>query len=80
MTRTTRLLTDKIGTARTLLDDAERQDDVYELLHALDLAQQTAQSALHTAVKVARERGASWADVGDAFGVSRQAAQQRFGG
>jgi len=30
-------------------------------------------------VKIAREQGASWAEIGDVLGVSRQAAQERFG-
>lgn len=32
------------------------------------------------AVNLARDTGASWADVGKALGITRQAAQQRFGG
>lgn len=32
------------------------------------------------ALRNARRAGASWAQVGDALGISRQAAQQRFGG
>lgn len=32
------------------------------------------------AVAMAREQGSSWADVGSALGVSKRAAQQRFGG
>ncbi len=31
------------------------------------------------AVRTARDAGATWADVGRAFGVTKQAAQQRFG-
>lgn len=35
--------------------------------------------SLVEAVLWARSRGESWADIGAALGVSRQAAQQRFG-
>jgi len=34
---------------------------------------------LEAAVERAREQGASWAQVGTALGVTRQAAWQRFG-
>lgn len=33
---------------------------------------------LWLAVDIAREHGASWADIGNVLGVSRQAAQERF--
>lgn len=42
-------------------------------------AELAARSLLRDAVTSARAAGASWADVGHALGMSRQAAQQRFG-
>lgn len=39
-----------------------------------------AQDALDHAVRLARQEGASWADVGMAAGMSKQAAHQRWGG
>lgn len=39
----------------------------------------TADRALHQLVVRAREGGASWAQIGEALGISRQAAQHRFG-
>lgn len=38
-----------------------------------------AEDALYRAVEDAREAGMSWQAIGDVLGVSRQAAQQRFG-
>lgn len=38
-----------------------------------------AEDELRTAVKAARDAGATWAVIGLALGVSRQAAFQRFG-
>lgn len=35
--------------------------------------------ALHDAVRAALDDGATWSDIGDVLGVSRQAAFQRFG-
>ena len=37
-----------------------------------------AETALHDAVRQAREAGVPWAIIGTALGVSRQAAQERF--
>lgn len=34
---------------------------------------------LHDAVRAAREAGDSWLSIGTALGVTKQAAQQRFG-
>lgn len=39
----------------------------------------TAQHRLWDAVQEARRQGASWTEVGQALGVTRSAAQQRFG-
>lgn len=39
-----------------------------------------AEEELHEAVQAARSAGDSWAIIGAALDVSRQAAQQRFGG
>jgi hypothetical protein len=38
-----------------------------------------AEQELRDAVKAAREAGDSWTVIGAALGISRQAAQQRFG-
>lgn len=39
-----------------------------------------AEERVATAARRARAAGASWGQIGDALGISRQAAQQRFGG
>jgi len=39
---------------------------------------ESAETELREAVRAAREAGDSWAIIGTALGVSRQAAQQRF--
>jgi hypothetical protein len=39
-----------------------------------------AELTLHRQVSLARRNGHSWAAIGYALGVTRQAAQQRFGG
>jgi hypothetical protein len=40
---------------------------------------EAARVALHEAVRAALDAGATWSDIGDVLGVSRQAAFQRFG-
>lgn len=53
-----------------------------ELLELIDLSAELsrAERRVVQAVAGARAAGASWSQVGDALGVSRQAAQQRFAG
>jgi hypothetical protein len=40
---------------------------------------QVAAENLRTWIDIARKKGATWTEVGDAIGMSRQAAQQRYG-
>lgn len=46
-----------------------------------DMARLSAEldAAMATAVRGMRERGVSWAYIGSGLGITRQAAQQRFG-
>lgn len=61
------------------IDDLIRWRPAVARLHsAADDAKQ-ADARLREAVLAARVDGCSWAVVGDAIGVSRQAAYQRFG-
>lgn len=39
-----------------------------------------AEKDLRASVQRARDEGATWQEIGDALGITRQAAQQRFGG
>lgn len=50
-----------------------------DLVQLLGMVRETADSALPYAVKCARADGASWEKVGNMLGVSKQAAQQRYG-
>ena len=55
------------------------QGDIDALADAAFLADQL-DTAIRTAIKGLRARGYSWADIGRQLGVTRQAAQQRWGG
>lgn len=61
---------------RSSLTVSEGLDDIGRL-RLVELAVDQARRAL---VADLREAGATWEDIGDALGVTRQAAQQRFGG
>lgn len=50
-----------------------------ELLRSADFIRELADEAMREVVAVVRERGMSWTDIGQQLGISRQAAQQRFG-
>ncbi|PQZ93735.1 hypothetical protein CQ018_08760 [Arthrobacter sp. MYb227] len=61
-----------LGTAPTTGTDA---------LNAVEIGnhlEQAARAHLEESVAVARARGVSWQDIGDAFGITRQAAFKRF--
>jgi hypothetical protein len=78
------------GTARLLVSEASPLFDVLDHMAetAADRLQLVADllnyaghvdSALYDAVQEARAAGRTWQEIGDVLGVSRQAAQQRFG-
>lgn len=52
--------------------------DPYDLADALDVAHALEQ-AIGDAVRRLHKRGYSWQDIGDGAGITRQAAQQRWG-
>jgi uncharacterized membrane protein len=53
-------------------------DDPIERLRALRVADQEVANWLSDAVGQARQAGRSWAEIGDALGVSRQAAWELY--
>jgi hypothetical protein len=55
------------------------RNNLLELVDGASQAFEAARVALHDAVRAARDDGATWSDIGDVLGVSRQAAFQRFG-
>lgn len=66
---------------RDVCDDLEIKasgDPRLELL-ALDAMEQYLQSYRRLVVRTARENGVSWSEIGDAMGVSKQAAAKKFG-
>ncbi|MDN5744283.1 MAG: hypothetical protein L0H31_04080 [Nocardioidaceae bacterium] len=77
-------LAEAIGAA-ILTDDDGQHLDPNDPAAALDLvrraatADEVATGLLHQAVTAARSNGHSWSAVGGALGLTRQAAQQRFG-
>jgi hypothetical protein len=60
--------------------DLEEWDREISLIMRANGDLRLAQLNLHRHVSSARRSGHSWAAIGYALGVSRQAAQQRFGG
>ena len=65
------------GTDREQLDDPDR---ALRMVAATDAAASHAGRLRKDAVASARHLGASWEAIGKVLGISRQAAQQRFGG
>ena len=48
-------------------------------LHDAGVIERAAHQDVEQMVRISRKDGATWAQIGDALGVTRQAAQQRFG-
>lgn len=65
---------DTLDPATTTARDATH----FRMIIAASEAVDAAESELRAAVRAAREAGDSWAVIGAALGVSKQAAQQRF--
>lgn len=55
------------------------RNQLLEVVGGASTAFEAARAALHDAVRAALDDGATWSDIGDVLGVSRQAAFQRFG-
>lgn len=73
-------LADRIG--RAVLDeglDPEQAEDHLEIVRRASEAEQVARGLLRQSVAAARANGHSWSALGAVLGMSRQAAQQRFG-
>ena len=78
-----RIIEDKSGPSPVQLSPFERMESVAEVLRELpQVAKAGAQvdQYLTSGVRRARELGASWARVGEAFGMTRQSAWERFSG
>jgi hypothetical protein len=72
-----------LGDLRALAEDAISRsadpDERIAVLHEAAMIERRAREAVQLLVAQAREAGATWAEVGEYFGTTRQAAQQRFG-
>jgi hypothetical protein len=56
----------------------EARQRAAHMLDSMKTARYLLNQAERQVVQVARAHGASWADIGASYGISRQAAQQRF--
>lgn len=72
------------NTAQHITDGAAlyRQDDMdasaAAILRSFALYSNDVELELRRQVAIARSTGTTWAEIGRAFGITRQAAQQRF--
>jgi hypothetical protein len=75
-----KFLTAARSAVQDLLDEYAGGDRLREGVYLADLAEDLADYA-GSCVRIAKHRDEdlTWQQVGDAFGVSRQAAQQRYG-
>ncbi|MDN5901853.1 MAG: hypothetical protein L0L12_00760 [Corynebacterium casei] len=78
ITRIVTLLADELSPSNESSGESSRSDVTHALSTARSL-QALADEALAHLVTDARGRGITWQTIGDALGISRQAAFQRFG-
>jgi hypothetical protein len=72
-------IADRVG--RLILDGSDQENvDHLELVARAAEAHEATRDLLHQSVATARAGGHSWAAIGVVLGLTRQAAQQRFGG
>jgi len=74
--------TDRAAALDMLIGFAEgvsNADDLLDMIGSIRLVELAASQARRAIVIEARLAGYTWEEVGDALGVTRQAAQQRFG-
>lgn len=79
ITRITALLADELSTTSDDTPKARSRSDITHALATARALQSLANEALAHLVTDARDRGITWQTIGDALGISRQAAFQRFG-
>jgi DNA-directed RNA polymerase specialized sigma24 family protein len=72
------LATVSLGAARGEMPP-KRREDAYEVLTHVQAALADLRDAERAAVTLYREHGATWEDVGAAYGMTKQAAWERFG-
>lgn len=58
---------------------SEYRDDTETMLRRLAAISQETNNATRLAVERARTQGLSWTEIADTLGVTKQAAQQRYG-
>lgn len=68
-----------IRTLENVTAMVSRTDDFGDALGAIRLVELAADQARRAVIADARAAGESWQSIGDALGVTRQAAQMRFG-
>ena len=59
--------------------DRSHYSDNLDKLHDLALSIRLCNDQMPALIKTCQQEGASWADIGRELGVTRSAAQQRFG-
>lgn len=60
------------------LADVANEPDIRVRIHRMSDALHNVEANIESEVRAWREAGASWTDIGNALGLSRQGAQQRY--
>lgn len=68
-----------LDTLITTSEGVARAEDYGDMIGAVRLVERAADQARRAVVAEARAAGTTWQEIGDALGVTRQAAEARFG-
>lgn len=69
----------QMAKVEALVERGRLQDECIGAVMRAKRAEQLAEQRVHTAVLRARDAGASWPQIAEALGVTRQAARKRYG-
>lgn len=68
-----------LDTLITAAEDVARAEDYGDMIDAVRFVELATDQARRAVVAEARAAGTTWREIGDALGVTRQAAEARFG-
>lgn len=71
--------TEAVNSLVKMVEQIGKQDDLGDELGAVRLVELAADQVRRRIIAQARAAGNSWADIGAVLGVTKQAAQQRYG-
>jgi DNA-directed RNA polymerase specialized sigma subunit len=64
---------------RRIYEHPDTRDDALTRLRTIELLRENLRKREQRLVSFSKDKGATWAEIGNLYGISKQAAQQRWG-